>query len=377
MKLSVIVLNYNVRYFLELCVLSVLEAIKEIDAEIIVVDNNSTDGSCEMLENNFPGVILIKNKENKGFSKANNQGVKIAKGEFVCILNPDTVVGENTFKRLLSKRKKISNVGILGPKLIDGTGAFLKESKRNIPSPLTSFRRLFGIKIGDVKNYYADHLQENEVGAVDVLVGAFMLLTKKDYTTVAGFDEDYFMYGEDIDLSYKLGKQGRIHYYIGNSSVIHFKGESTDHNAEYIKRFYGAMRLFYKKHFKSNWILDTTVSIGIRIISFLELFKKKPKQKESVSKLFFVSTNTDTHKKIQSVLQKEMKIIQIEDLYVLEKNNERMELVFDNDYLSFEQIITWMEKLKRLDLTFRIKPKRCDYILGSDFSDGKGEVVLF
>ncbi len=266
-------------------------------------------------------------------------------------------------------------MGMVGPRLIDGTGSFLPESKRNVPSPLTSFRRLFGIKLGKVKNYYADHISETDIGDVDILVGAFILVKKTVYESVSGFDEDYFMYGEDIDLSYKIKRKGLENYYIGSIPVIHYKGESTDRNAEYIKRFYGAMRLFYRKHFKSNWFLDTIVSVGIRLTSIVQSFKNYSKEKEITESYYLVSENEEIRERLINALQKEVQFTSLESARNLGYSNN--ELIFDNDFVSFGEIIEEMQQLKNLNITFKIIPKGCDFMLGSDFSDGKGEVITF
>ena len=186
MQLSVIILNYNVRYFLELCVLSVQKAILNLDAEIIVIDNNSTDDSCAMMTQRFPEIKLIQNKENLGFPKGNNIAVKEATGKYICILNPDTVVSEDTFEKVMAFAQKQSDLGIVGCKLIDGTGNFLPESKRGIPKPWVAFTKIFGLykwfpKSSLVNKYYAQHLNENQTGKVDILVGAFMVMKRKLY----------------------------------------------------------------------------------------------------------------------------------------------------------------------------------------------------
>ncbi|MEM6687464.1 MAG: glycosyltransferase family 2 protein, partial [Bacteroidota bacterium] len=233
MQLSVIILNYNVRYFLEACLRSVQAAIETLDAEIIVIDNNSPDDSCDMMRTIFPEIKLIANQENVGFAKANNQGVQVAKGEYVCILNPDTIVAEDTFTQILEFAQTVENLGIVGCKLIDGSGAFLPESKRNIPTPIVSVKKI----LGNSNSGYYSELDKKEIGKVDILVGAFMLLKKSVYDTVGGFDEDYFMYGEDIDLSYKIRKAGFQNYYFGKTTVLHYKGESTLKDKTYAKRF--------------------------------------------------------------------------------------------------------------------------------------------
>lgn len=189
MKLSVVILNYNVRYFLELCLKSVEASLVNIDAEIIVVDNQSSDDSCDMVKTKFPKVKLIENNDNFGFSKGNNIAVAEAKGEYVCILNPDTVVEEHTFEDLLQFADNQSNLGILGCRLIDGQGRFLPESKRNVPRPMVAIKKMLGFP----KSYYVSDLDEKSIGNSSVFVGAFMLMKRDIYNQVQGFDEDYFM----------------------------------------------------------------------------------------------------------------------------------------------------------------------------------------
>ena len=273
MTLSVVILNYNVRYFLEQCLLSVQKAIENLDAEIIVIDNDSKDDSCQMVKKLFPNVILIENRENVGFSKANNQAVKVAKGKYVCILNPDTAVAEDTFSKSLQYYESIENIGALGVYLMDGTGNFLPESKRNLPTPKVSILKLTGF----TQKYYANQVSETSHGEVEVLVGAFMLLKRSIYEEVGGFDEDYFMYGEDIDLSYKIAKAGYQNHYFGEITVLHYKGESTIKDEAYLERFYGAMQIFYKKHFNKNILLESSVSAGVA-------FAKKAKRITSEKK---------------------------------------------------------------------------------------------
>ena len=250
MELSVIILNYNVRYFLELCVLSVQNAIQNLDAEIIVIDNNSVDDSCEMMKKRFPNIQLIENKQNLGFPKGNNIGVDLAQGDYICILNPDTVVAEDTFTKVLAFAKKQNELGIIGVKLIDGTGNFLPECKRGVPTPFVAFTKITGLYKFFPKTfgqYYAQHLSENQTGKVAILVGAFMVLKRELYNEIGGFDENCFMYSDDIDLSYMALKKGKANYYFHETSVIHYKGESTVKDGIYMKRFREAMNFFYKK----------------------------------------------------------------------------------------------------------------------------------
>jgi len=226
MQLSVIILNYNVRYFLEQCVLSVQQALSGIDAEVIVVDNNSPDDSCKMMKERFSDVKLIENKVNAGFPKGNNIGVNAAKGEYICILNPDTVVAEDTFVKVLAFAESQKDFGICGVKLIDGRGFFLPESKRGVPTPWVAFTKIGGLykllpRREIFNRYYAQHIGENQNGKVDILVGAFMIMKREVYLEVGGFDEDCFMYSDDIDLSYMVLKKGLRNYYYADTSVIY------------------------------------------------------------------------------------------------------------------------------------------------------------
>jgi GT2 family glycosyltransferase len=365
MTLSVVILNYNVKHFLELCLRSVEEAINDIDAEIIVVDNNSPDDSCDMVKQKFPAVTLISNKDNVGFAKANNQGVKEAKGEFVCILNPDTVVSEDTFIKLLDFAKTKSNIGAIGCKLIDGSGAFLPESKRNVPIVKIAMQKLFGNSI----NYYASHLTKSDIGEIDVLVGAFMFLKRDVYNEVNGFDEDYFMYGEDIDLSYKLLQSGYQNYYFGVTTCIHFKGESTRKDKKYTKRFYSAMKLFYKKHFKTNMFFDAFVMLGINAAHFLKKIKKLD---EFQPTHYYLISETPNDKLDKAIGKKALVQNHVEQF------EENSEIIFDNQSLTYKQIIHYIENLhSQNNLSFKILPKNSNFIIGSNNSINRGKVVQF
>ena len=365
MKLSVIILNYNVRHFLELCLKSVEAAITSIEAEVIVVDNNSSDDSCTMVQQLFPCVKLISNKKNFGFSKGNNIGVDQAKGEYLCILNPDTVVAEDTFTRILAFVDSKSDAGIIGCQLIDGRGYFLAESKREVPTPKVAFQKL----LGKTKNYYTNNLNAYDNGNTDILVGAFMILKRDIYKEVNGFDENYFMYGEDIDLSYKVLKAGYKNYYYGESAIIHFKGESTLKDKVYSKRFYSAMGIFYKKHFTDSKLMIFLVNRALNLISlFGRSFKTEHiliEQSKVVSK--------EIDKRLKKVLVRPITFTS-----KLEEDTKNTLIVFDSDYLTFKTIIDYMKShdaTKRN--TFRILLKSSNFILGSDSSTGQGEVIHF
>ncbi len=271
MQLSVIIINFNVKYFLEQCLLSVMKAMKNIDGEIIVIDNNSSDDSFSFFQNRFSEVRFIWNKSNIGFAKANNQALETSKGEIILFLNPDTIVPEDCFEKCISFIKK--NNCALGIKMLDGSGNFLKESKRAFPSPATSLFKLSGLSklfphSKTFSKYHLGYLSENENHKVDVLAGAFMMMPKNILDTVGSFDEDFFMYGEDIDLSFRIQKAGFKNFYFAESSIIHFKGESTKKGSlNYVKMFYNAMSVFVKKHYGSNRSRLFSVSIHIAIFT--------------------------------------------------------------------------------------------------------------
>lgn len=253
--LSIIIVNYNVKLFLEQCLCSVEKAISSIRSEIIVIDNNSSDNSIEYLTPKYPSVTFIENKENAGFAKGCNQGLAIAKGKYILFLNPDTIVAEDCFTKCISFFEDHPDAGALGIKMIDGSGQFLRESKRSFPSPSTSLYKLFGLAnlfptSKTFSKYHLGNLSENENNEVDVLAGAFMMIRKEVLDQVGSFDEIFFMYGEDIDLSYRIQKAGYKNFYFAESSIIHFKGESTKKGSmNNVRMFYKAMSIFVRKHY--------------------------------------------------------------------------------------------------------------------------------
>lgn len=373
MKLSIIILNYNVRYFLEQSILSVERALHGIDAEIIVADNDSKDDSCDMVKQRFPHITLLENKENLGFSKANNRAVAVAKGEYVCILNPDTAIAEDTFSKALNYAEKQSKFGALGVYLMDGTGNFLPESKRNIPTPWRSLLKLVGWPQG-TNGYYARHVDSRGMGEVDTLVGAFMLMKRSVYNEVGGFDEDYFMYGEDIDLSYKLIQAGYKNHYLGDLCVLHYKGESTQKDGAYLDRFYGAMRIFYNKHFRSNYIQHAFMNFGVMMAKAFR-GRKEGKRKSNVPYTEEVLVFTESIALLK-------KLSEVYDIPVRSGSKTAMGnalfnntlCVFDVDYVSYQQIFSVMQQRKNKQNSFRIKPPGCNFVIGSDQSDQKGNV---
>ncbi|WP_188050236.1 glycosyltransferase family 2 protein [Flavobacterium sp. GP15] len=394
MQLSVIILNYNVRYFLELCLLSVQNALLEIDSEIIVVDNNSQDDSCAMLKELFPHIKLIQNKENLGFSKGNNLGVAPAKGDYICILNPDTVVAEDTFSKILGFARSldtldsIDTTGIIGCKLIDGAGQFLPESKRGVPTPWVAFTKIMGLykivpKSKLLGRYYAEHLDENQTGKVDVLVGAFMLMKRNLYVEVGGFDENCFMYSDDIDLSYVIAKKGKSNYYFHETSVIHYKGESTIKDGTYMKRFQQAMYYFYKKHFSANIfgsvIFNLFMKTGILLFSFSKKNKEQLKNKAKPKSFLLYSYSSELLDKLNSILQNKVTFYDLkkEKAVISSSINteERPEIILDTNFISFKESIEFLESARNKGFTFKIIPKNANFLIGSNNSNERGEVI--
>ena len=262
MDLSIIIVNYNSKQLIGQCLASVKKAVTGIDHEIIIIDNNSTDGSKEYLPAAFKEAKFIFNDENAGYAKACNQGFKISSGRHILFLNPDTILSETSLADCLSFLKTHNDAGAAGLRMLDAIGKFLKESKRGTPSPSTSFYKLFGLTalFPDSKTfakYYQGHLPEKENSPVEILSGAFMMIKREAFERVKGFDEDFFMYGEDIDLSVRLNQSGYTNYYLGSISVTHLKGGSTTYNYKYVEDFYDAMKLFVKKHYshKPGWYL--------------------------------------------------------------------------------------------------------------------------
>jgi len=272
MTLSVIIVNYNVKHFLAQCLQSVAAAIKNIDAEVFVVDNHSVDDSAKMVAEKFAWVKLIANKDNTGFSRANNQAIREAKGKYILLVNPDTIVAEDTFEKCVEFMDANSIAGGLGVNMIDGKGNFLPESKRGLPTPAVAFYKMFGLSFLFPKSktfgkYHLGYLDENQNCEAEILSGAFMLMRKDALDKVGLLDETFFMYGEDIDLSYRIQKAGYKNFYFSDTTIIHYKGESTKKGSlNYVKVFYQAMIIFARKHFTGSSAGIFTLLINAAVV---------------------------------------------------------------------------------------------------------------
>ncbi len=284
MDLSVILVSYNVRHFLEEALYAVEQALEGLQAEIIVVDNASVDDSVAMVRSRFPHVRLMANQDNTGFAVANNQAIRQASGRYILLLNPDTVVGEDAFHKCLAFMDAHPDAGALGARMIDGGGQFLPESKRGFPTPFAAFCKAFGLsrlfpRSSIFNRYYLGHLSQHQTVPVDVLAGAFMFMRREALDRAGLLDEQFFMYGEDIDLSFRIQQSGFVNYYFPDVTIIHYKGESTRRGSlQYIRIFYQAMILFARKYFHGpsrqvyialiQWAIyfRASLSVGYRLL---------------------------------------------------------------------------------------------------------------
>lgn len=372
--------------------LSVQSALLHLDAEIIVVDNNSSDDSVLMMKERFPTVKLIQNAENLGFPKGNNVGVAVARGDYVCILNPDTVVAEDTFVKVLAFAERQNTCGIVGVKLIDGAGNFLPESKRGVPTPWVAFTKIVGLYriFPHYKwskqlfgKYYAQHLNENESGPVSILVGAFMVLKRDLYTKLKGFDENCFMYSDDIDLSYRALLAGKSNFYFHETTVIHYKGESTIKDASYMKRFQEAMTFFYQKHFKVSFLFHFFMQVGISFFLFIKMLQgssaDKWQQKQAPDGYILFSKNKMLANKLASILQNNVVFHDITSekmvISFTEKSKKRVEIILDSEHMTFKECISFLESARNKGFTFKILPKSANFLIGSNNSNSRGEII--
>lgn len=338
-----------------------------------MVDNNSTDDSREFFANRFPTVRFIWKNENVGFAKANNQALQLAKGEKILFLNPDTILPEDGLEKCLLFFQQQNNLGALGVQMIDGAGNFLPESKRGFPSAFTSFCKMSGLTALFPQSklfakYYLGHLPENESHEVDVVSGAFMMIDKKILDAVGGFDEDYFMYAEDIDLSYRIQKAGYKNFYYAGTSIIHFKGESTSkQSAEYLDNFYGTMVLFVQKHYPKLsghlYVLLLKILTGIK-----KLFapKQQIEKQEALPGKAMVLTNDEA---ITAALQQYfVSVEEVEEISIHDKNAA---LVFCEPFISFAVSISIIQQMKN-QCSFFIHAGHSQSMVGSSDKNTRG-----
>lgn len=383
MKLSVVIVSYNTRYFIDLCIASVIKSLANIEGEIIIVDNNSSDKSPQFIKKQYPNISLIENKQNEGFGRANNQGIKAAKGEYVLLLNPDTLVPEACLKQCINYLDNHPDKGALGVKMVDGSGHFLPESKRGLPTPKTAFYKMSGLyrlcpKSAEIARYYHGNIAEDETHDVDILTGAFFMARKTIGDNVGWFDEAYFMYGEDIDLSYSFTQAGYPIVYFPLTSIVHFKGESSkDVDKKYIENFFGAMQIFYNKHFEKQYssLFRFLVLVGIWLKAVLvrisQVLNQQKNLKNQVKKRnFVVWASADNVKAVcASLLKITPEYVQSKQELNISLSNKSgaVSLVFTSEISLEDQVMMMKEIAKRYPKIeyFFLSPKH-DFILGSN-----------
>ena len=275
MKLSVIIVNYNVRPYLTACLDSVQRALEGIESEVFVVDNHSDDDSVEVISRDYAWVHLINNRENLGFSKANNIAIRQAQGEYILLLNPDTVVAEETLKGVIDFMDQHPKAGGAGVRMHNADGTLAPESRRAIPTPFVAARKMLGF----TKRYYMSYLSWDAPAQIEVVSGAFMLLRHKAIYEVGMLDEDFFMYGEDIELSYRLLQGGWQNWYLPYD-IVHYKGQSTSKSDfRYVHVFYQAMLIFFHKHYSHlSFFFSLPVKVAIYFrasLALVDIVRKK------------------------------------------------------------------------------------------------------
>ncbi len=369
MKLSVIIVSYNVKYYLEQCLCSVERACKELDSEVWVVDNASSDDSVEYLRSRFPWVHFLENKENVGFSRANNMAIRQAEGEYVLLLNPDTIVGEHTLTDCVRFLDTHPEAGAAGVAMLKDDGGFAWESRRGLPTPFTSFCKMSGLcamfpHSRHLGRYYMRFLDEKEVNQIEVISGAFCMVRHAAFDKIGLLDEDFFMYGEDIDLSCRLLQNGYKNYYLPRR-ILHYKGESTHKSSfRYVHVFYKAMLIFFDKHYRrsNRWLTPVirTAIVGRGMLDFCVRQKERlygkwgaGKDNDSHSAFLFLGRQEAIEEVCRLGLENGLKIS-----FVVADQDIRPEghldaslstegydyVVYDTDAYSFERMLELLEK---------------------------------
>lgn len=376
-KLSVVIVNFNVKYFLEQCLYSVRAATAGMEVEVFVVDNHSADGSVEYLRPRFPEVIFIENPDNPGFARACNQAIRQCVGQYVLLLNPDTVVGEESLRSLCFQMDQDERVGAIGAQIVNSHGVFLPESKRSFPTPWVSFCKLFGLsrlfpgsRLFD--RYALPYLSKDKPHKVQVLAGAFMLLRHEALDTIGLLDESFFLYGEDIDLSYRLVSAGYKNLYVPER-VLHYKGESArqDESAS-IKAFYGAMRIFYQKHYpRAGWLMRILIRLAVCLRAFGSLLARPfLRRKTAKHSRLLILCREENFEEVKEACVKRMPGLEYVNLWDLDTERvmdaicRRNQMKGFTDYAfcypdaRYEQMLLFMDKLVNKKAMFHIYTKK-------------------
>lgn len=373
--LSIIIVNYNVKDMLEQCLYSVKAAITDMDVEVFVVDNASSDGSIAYVRTIFPEFTYIESETNDGFSRANNKALALAEGEYILFLNPDTVLGESTLRSLILFMDEHPKAGAIGLKMIDGHGCFLPESKRSFPTPWISFCKLFGLSrlfpnSKRFAQYALPYLDNNKQHKVEILSGAFMFCSHEALKKTGGFDESFFMYGEDIDLSHRITEAGYQNYYLPEL-LLHYKGESTKHDdIKYIKAFYEAMLIFYKKHYYRtgpvmSFLIKTAVWLkGVQAYLFGRQTKKEAKGNPNEKLL--ILANEEHLEEVKGRLSHKLSEYEVVNVWnlnerrpmdAISRKNQMIgytEIAFCYPDLNFERMLLFMDKMPNKNITYYI-----------------------
>ena len=351
MKLSIIIVSYNVKAYLSQCIDSVHRALNGLDGEIFVVDNHSTDNTVELLSKKYPWVHFIANDTNVGFAKANNQAIKSAKGEYILLLNPDTILGENVLRDVVSTLDGRPDAAGAGVRMLKQDGGFALESRRGIPTPMTSFCKMSGLcrlfpKSKVFGKYYMQYLDEEKTEEIEIISGACMFIRKSVLDSAGLLDEDFFMYGEDIDLSYRLLKTGMKNLYIP-STILHYKGESTKKGSRtYVNSFYQAMLIFFRKHFSEySMVMAIPIKCAIYFKGFTDYVWQQLK------------SHADPHDTLYYIRHSKFLII------CLPENKDAIELKCKQLELDFDCTLVTPEIMKDGHLAIPGKGMGYDYIV--------------
>jgi N-acetylglucosaminyl-diphospho-decaprenol L-rhamnosyltransferase len=372
MLVSVIIVNYRVPYFLELCLHSVRRALQGLDAEIIVVDNHSGDGSVDLLRPLFPDVNWIVNTENEGFSRANNRAVKQATGGTILFLNPDTIVPEDMIRKCIAFMGATGDVGGLGVRMIDGNGRFLRESRRGFPSPWVAFCKLSGLtalfpRSRRFAQYYLGHLPSDKTTPAPVLSGACLFVSRSALDRTGSFDETFFMYAEDIDLSYRLESGGYTNYYFPDVTIIHFKGESTPKDSRYNRQFYKAMSQFRRKHFRMPRLLEAAIEAAIGLRTAVGALKVRA-PRSSRARRVWLTGDPEGIARVRSALAGSPERTPASE----ERRADEIVYCIGNEF-TFQSAIDALEK-KGPAQSAAFYAAGCHAVVGSARRDGKGEI---
>ena len=363
MDVSVIIVSYNCKNFLDICINSVLSSFSNISGEIIIIDNNSTDGTKKFIRKFKDNIVFIQNNTNLGFARANNIGSANAKGKFLLFLNPDTIISENLIENYIKFYSSKKNIGLLSCRMVDGRGEFLPESKRNTPTKLIALKKIFNLNTG----YYSE-LDTYEFGKVDVLCGANIFVKKNKFNELGKFNEKYFMYGEDIELSVKSKLRGYENYYLGKNSIIHFKGESNDDYFRHIKNFYGAISIYQKNMGSSSHLLNILTDVFLKLVILFKLIsipKKSTAKNIDFENIFLFSdkhyqTISDIFPKVKSIMK-------------IEETKHESSVILDPNFLSYQEIIDLIQNNK--SQTFYFLSKDSSFLINSSNKEFQANII--